>query len=376
MTTDERASRPLDIVHVYKDYYPVLGGIENHVRVLAEAQAQRGHRVTVLVTNTGRQTVSETLNGVQVLKVARLGTLASTPLSFELAPTLRGFRPDLTHLHAPYPLGELAQWLAGRGRTYVVTYHADPTRPLQRAVLRLYGPLLRRILQGAARVIATSPNYAASSSHLRAAAERVAVVPLGVDTARFVPRGAPTGRPPTVLFVGQLRHYKGVDDLLRALAQTASDLRLLVAGEGPRRAAWQALAATLGIGARVSFLGRVDDAALPGLYQSAGIFALPANSRAEAFGTVLLEAMAAGLPCLTTDVGSGTAYVVQHEQTGLVVPPRSPTALAAALTRLAGDAELRARLGAEGRRRAVEVFSQDRMLARIEDVYRAVINRR
>ena len=373
MTSLSRAGRPIHILHVYKDYFPVLGGIENHVRVLAEAQAGQGQQVTVLVTNTSRRAGTEWLNGVHILKAARLGTLASTPLSVDLARTLRGLRPDLTHLHAPYPVGELAQWLAGRGRPYVVTYHADPTRPLQRAVLRLYGPLFRRLLRGAARVIATSPNYAASSPYLRSAGERLAIVPLGVDTERFTPAAERTDRPLTVLFVGALRHYKGVDDLLRALALTAPDARLLVAGEGPRRTDWEALSAALGVSERVTFLGRVDEAALPGLYQSADVFALPANSRAEAFGTVLLEAMASGLPCVTTEVGSGTAYVVQAEQTGLVVAPRDPAGLAAALNRLAREPALRARLGAAGRARAVTLFTQAQMVAQIEGVYRRVL---
>jgi rhamnosyl/mannosyltransferase len=363
----------MHVLHVYKDYYPVLGGIENHVRALAEDQVRRGHTVTVLVTNPQAQTVTEALNGVRVIKVGRLGTVASTPLSPAFPRVLRRLRPDLTHLHAPYPVGEIAQWLAGRGRPYVLTYHADPTRWLQRLVLRLYGPLFRRVLRGAARVLATSPNYAASSPYLRAAAERVTIVPLGVDPERFRPGPARAEQPPTVLFVGQLRHYKGVDDLLRALAQLPPAARLVVAGDGPMRPAWEALSASLGLAERVTFLGLVDDAALPGLYQSADLFVLPATTRAEAFGTVLLEAMAAGLPCVTTDVGSGTAYVVQHGVTGLVTPPRDARALAAALNQLLADPARRARMGAAGRARVLSTFTQDHMLEQVEAIYRAVI---
>jgi rhamnosyl/mannosyltransferase len=362
----------VEILHVYKDYYPVLGGIENHVRVLAEAQARQGHAVTVLVTNRGRRSVTEHLNGVRVIKVGRLGTVASTPLSPGLAGALRGLRPALTHLHAPYPVGELAQWVAGRGRPYVITYHADPTRLVQRAALRLYGPLFKHILRGAARVLATSPNYAATSPYLRAAASRVAVVPLGVDAERFQPGPPLSEQPPTLLFVGQLRHYKGLDDLLRALREVP-EARLVVAGEGPLRAEWEALSASLGLAERVTFRGRVAEAELPGLYQQASLFVLPANTRAEAFGTVLLEAMAAGLPCVTTEVGSGTAYVVQDGVTGLVVAPRSPAALAQALRGLLADPARRARLGAAGRARVLAEFTQARMLERVETIYTSVI---
>ena len=144
----------MKILHVYKDYYPVLGGIENHIRVLAEAQAQRGHQVTVLVTNASRQTSEGTLNGVRVIKAGRLATLASTPLSLALPLALRREHPDIAHLHVPYPLGDLAQAVFGRSRRMVITYHSDVVR--QRTLLRLYAPLLRRTLDRGRSVLRRS----------------------------------------------------------------------------------------------------------------------------------------------------------------------------------------------------------------------------
>ncbi len=357
------------IVHVYKDYSPVLGGIENHIKVLAEAQARRGHTVTVLVTNPKRETVVEDLNGVQVIKAGRIMTIASTPLSLALPRFLRFQQPAITHLHIPYPLGEMSQWLAGGDRTYVVTYHADATRALQKAIMVVYGPFLRRILRGAASVLVTSPTYAASSPYLRGLTQQTRLAPLGVDPDQFTPAPASPPRPPTLLFVGQMRHYKGIDDLLRAMPQTPGDTRLRLAGDGPKRAEWEALSKSLGLDQRVSFLGRTRDEALPALYQSADIFVLPANSRAEAFGTVLLEAMASGLPCITTEVNSGTSYVVENEVTGLVVSPRSPKALAGAIKRLTADPGLRASMGAAGRARVLENFTVDKMIQGVEETY-------
>ncbi len=367
----------MHILHVYKDYFPVLGGIENHVKALAEAQTAAGHQVTVLVCNRGPRAIEEKINGVRVIKVGRVTTLASMPISPGFPRALRSLRPDITHLQAPYPAGEVAQWLAGQGRPYVVSYQADVTRPEQRAIMRVYNPLFRRILRGAGRVLATSPNFAASSPYLRAVAERVCIVPLGIDVARFAPaRAASAARPFTLLFVGALRHYKGVDDLICALPHLSPKTRLLLAGDGPKRVEWETLGAALGLRERVTFLGQVGDDALPGLYHSADMFALPSNSPAESFGTVLVEAMASGLPCVTTEVGSGTSYVVQHNVTGFVVPPRSPEALADALQRLAADAALRARMGAAGRERALREFTLETMVRRVEEVYREVLESR
>jgi glycosyltransferase involved in cell wall biosynthesis len=102
--------------------------------------------------------------------------------------------------------------------------------------------------------------------------------------------------------VGKLRYYKGVDTLLEALTELPG-VYLEVVGEGPMGEEWAALAARLGVADRVHFRGQVPDAELPDWYGRAHIFVLPANARAEAFGTVLLEAMASGLPCITTEVG-------------------------------------------------------------------------
>jgi rhamnosyl/mannosyltransferase len=362
----------MHILHLYKDYYPVLGGIENHVRALAEAQVRRGHTVTVLVTNRGAGTLEETRNGVHVIKAARLATLASTPLSIVLPLKLRALRPDIIHLHAPYPFGEAAWHFFGPRVPSVITYHAEATRWTQRLIMRAYAPLFQRVLERAARLIATSAQYARSSPYLQAWLSKVTIIPLGSDPERFTPAPPTNERPFTILFAGMLRHYKGVDDLLRALKLLTVDARLIVAGEGPMRAAWEALARDYRLGDRVTFAGRVLEDALPALYHSADVFILPALNRAEAFGTVLVEAMLSGLPCLTTEVGSGTSFVVQPGVTGLVVPPRSPVALADALTYLHQHPALRTQMGRAGRERALRDFTEARMIERVEAVYNEV----
>jgi rhamnosyl/mannosyltransferase len=119
----------------------------------------------------------------------------------------------------------------------------------------------------------------------------------------------------------------------------------------------------------VTFVGEVDDDDLPGWYARGDVFVLPSNSRAEAYGLVLLEAMASGLPCVSTELGTGTSWIVQDEVTGLVVPPMDPPAMAAALRRLAADEALRERMGRAGRARVETEFLVDRMVERVQQVY-------
>ncbi len=364
----------LSIVHVYKDYWPVVGGIENHIKDLAEAEAALGHDVTVLVTNPGGQRGRERLNGVQVIRAARLATVASTPLSLALPVLLANLQPDVTHVHFPYPLGEVSQWLLSRKRPYLIGYHSDVVK--QQRILRFYNPLLRRVLAGAGQILVGSDNYVQSSAYLRPFAHKCSIVPYAVDAERFAQAapGWPEDGRFTILFMGRHRYYKGVDDLIQAVAllPAALAVRLLIGGDGPLRGAWEALSVELGLQDKISFVGNLSDDDLPRFYASGDLFVLPANSRAESFGKVLQEAMAAGLPCMTTELGTGTSFVVQDGVTGRVVSPRNPAALAAAIQQLVVNPDLCQELGQQGQKRARTEFSREQMVTKVEMAYTAV----
>ncbi|MFQ5343943.1 MAG: glycosyltransferase [Anaerolineae bacterium] len=364
------------ILHIYKDYYPVVGGIENHVRLLAEAQARSGLDVTVLITNRPARTTITEMGGVRVIRAGRLAHLASTPLSLAFFAQLRRLTADVAHLHFPYPPGELGNLLFRPGRRTVITYHSDVIR--QQGILRLYRPLLRRVLRQADRIIATSPAYIESSPHLREVASRCTVVPLGIDPTPFMQADdrAETIRrrfeaaSRLLLFVGRLRYYKGLEYLLGAMKEI--DGTLLVIGGGPMAGHWQQLARNQGLLERVHFLGEVADDDLPAYYQAADLFVLPASHRSEAFGVVQLEAMAAGTPVVSTALGTGTSFVNQDGVTGFVVPPRNAEALARAVNRLLADSELRRSMGEAGRRRVLEHFTVDRMVDGVIRVYEEI----
>lgn len=358
----------MHILHIYKDYPPVLGGIEGHVRDLAEGLAARGHQVTVLVTSTTcRTSVEQPLPGLSVVRAARLAHVASTPLSLAMMALARTIRADIVHLQFPYPPGDLAAMAAPGAPPLVISYQSDIVR--QQTLLRLYRPLLALTLRRAARIIASSPGYIASSPFLRTHAAKCEVAPIGVDVMRFTPGDRRANTVPRLLFVGRLRYYKGLHVLIEALRQVEG-VELWIAGNGPERARLERQLADAGLNQRVRFLGDVADADLPALYRQADIFVLPSHLRAEAFGIVLVEALASGLPCISTALGTGTDFVNVHEETGLVVPPGDATALAEAIRRLRDDPALRATYGATGVRRAQTLFSRERMLDIVERVYR------
>jgi rhamnosyl/mannosyltransferase len=379
----------MHIIHIYKDYFPVVGGIENHIRQLAEAQAQRGHRVQVLATNLNARRAVEVLNGVQVTKSPRHLNVQSAPISAafprDVARLTAG--ADVAHLHAPYPIGEACNLWFGRSRCTVLTWHSDIVR--QRLLLRFYAPVLRRVIQRADRIIATSEVYARTSPWLGNRLSKCRIVPLGIDFGRFDQEATkaeaqalrrsllgalPAQVHPTLLLlsVGRLRYYKGLDDLIRAMPELPDAVAVIV-GTGPMSAEWQVLAQQLGVGERVIFVGEVSDAELPTYYHAADIYVASANSRAEAFGLSILEAMASHLPVISTEVGTATSWINQDGMTGFVVPARQPQAVAQAIRRL-GDAALRRAMGAAARQRVRAEFTFERMVARIEDVYREALS--
>lgn len=360
------------ILHIYKDYFPVVGGMENHIRLLAEAQAARGHDVTVLVTSLNGTSHIEQINGVRVIYAARLWHFSSAPFSIEMFQRVSQLETDITHLHSPYPYGEMANYFFGHNRATILTYQSDIVR--QRITGPLYTPMLHRVLACVNTIIATSPNYIETSRILSRWKSKCVVVPLGLPPP---PPHSPKKTKTTagggeLLFVGRLRYYKGLNYLLEAMPFLPG-AHLTIVGIGPKEIEWKKLANDLKLGERVSWVGEVSDADLPNYYAGCDVFVLPCSERSEAFGAVQLEAMAAGKPLVSCDVQTGVAWVNQNEITGLVVPPKNPMALAAAITRLLDDAALREGMGEAGRERFEAEFTAEKMVDRLMEVYKRAL---
>jgi glycosyltransferase involved in cell wall biosynthesis len=210
---------------------------------------------------------------------------------------------------------------------------------------------------------------------------RIRVIPNGVDPNRFAGSAdRPTvrrrlGLPedgPLLLTVSNLIHYKGHGTLLEAvplITRTHPTARFVLAGDGPMRAEIERRIATAGVADRVRLLGeRID---IPDLLRAADLLVHPSDE--EGFPNAILEAMAAGRPVVATRVG-GTPELVLDGVTGTLVPPRSPAALAAAVSHLLADSQLADRMGAAGRERAVREFSLARMVERTEALYAEVLH--
>ncbi len=364
---------PLRVLHVGKFYPPYKGGMETHLETLCRLLRSEVD-LRVVVANTDRQRVDEVIDGVSVTRLGTRINLGAAPYTPGLSRFIREAAADIVHLHFPHPTAVLS-YLASRHRgRLVVTYHSDIVR--QRVLGLAFRPILHAALARASSIICTSPAYIASSSVLRAHSARCRVLPFSIETERFANADPDAVRiiraqygDRVVLAVGRLVSYKGFEHLIRAMRDISAHLVLV--GDGPLGSSLEGLARACGVAERVTFLERVND--VNPYYHAADVFALPSVARSEAFGLVQLEAMAAGLPVVNTNLPSGVPYVSPHNVTGLTVAPRDSGALAGAINRLLDDAALRGRLGDAGRLRARQAFGVSAMVRQTLAVYQAAM---
>ncbi len=354
-----------NVMHLLATYE--VGGAEAVALELARAMNGEDLRVGVAALfGTGAMRRRFEQSGVRTLAV-REGPQRDgfeLGLTWRLARILQRERVDVLHCHnrRAHVYGVMAARVARRPAV-VCTLHGFVFRE-PNAAERLAGRfashtvgVCRAVLDQAVRVG-------------RVSRRRSSVIYNGVEPERFAPeRGAGRrGRELALVCVARLAPEKGHDVLLRALAALAGEgrqVRLDIIGDGPERAALEALARQLGVASRVRFLGRRDD--VPKLLGEADAFVLPSLS--EAFPLTVLEAMASGLPVVATAVG-GVPEAVRDGETGLMVAPGEPGELAGALARVLDDGELARSMGRAGRRRVEELFSLEATARRHARLYR------
>ncbi len=369
------------VTQVNKYYSPPhLGGVETVVATLSAGLAAKGVDVAAIVANEAGVTVTDIVDGVSVTRLARAAAIAKTPLALGMPAAIRaaGRGPgasDLIQLNHPYPWGEAA-WLSSGSRVpMVIGYHADITR--QKRLLALYRPILDAVFRRADAIVASSPNIIEGSDVLSRYADKCRVIPYGIEPARYdlTPSvvSAVAGLRqqhdrPTVLFVGRLVYYKGVEVLVRAMAGVDADL--VVMGSGPLESRLREMAVALRPKGRVTFLPSQPLESLVAHYHAADVLCLPSVSRAESFGIVQLEAQVCGTPCVSTDVPTSVPYANLDGVTGITVPAGDVERLADALRLLTGDEGLRARLGRQARERVLAGFTVETMTSAYLGLYR------
>lgn len=365
------------IVHWAKYYPPEWGGTEGITYDLAVGASAAGHEVEV-VAFTRDNAREEEDRGVVVRRAKVALRVDTQPLSYRWARlAVRAARTaDVVHIHAPNLLAAMLLPFVPRRVRIVTHWHTDL---VDKGLLgRLTRPLELLMARRTDVLLATSATYAEASPVLSRFPKTTAVVPLGVADAALAPASPSVpaaiaaflaGRP-MVLAVGRTVPYKGFEYLIRAAAEMRSDAAVVIVGSGPLEEDHKRLVAELGVGERVLMAGRLAPPDLQALFRAATLYAMSSCKRSEAFGIVMLEAMAHGLPIVATRIeGSGVAWVAGEGETGPIVPSADPTALAEAIDALIADPERRAALSSRARDRYERLFTPERMLSTVQALY-------
>lgn len=349
-----------------------IGGAEQHLLALLPALRGRGIDARFLSLDGGldadrfHRALEE--RGVPYRRVP-IGRDASARVAQAVVRAVRAERPDLLHTHMVHAdvYGSIA---AHALRVpFVSTRHND-----DRYLLGPFRHVDRAFMHGVGRIVAISDAVRVFHERAGLPAGKLVTVHYGLDAAPTTPSEvtpAGAGIPEDarlVLAIGRLIEQKDHATLLRAFARL-DDAHLAILGWGPLEEQTRALAAELGVGARVHVLGRIEPR---DWLARADVFAH--TSRWEGFGIVLLEAMLSHLPVVATRV-SAIPEIVVEDETGLLAAAGDDEAIAAALRRLLDDGALRTAMGDAGRERVRAEFSVDRMTKRTISVYEGVLGR-
>lgn len=368
----------MKILQLVKFYHPSEGGMESVVKCLSEGLAQHAD-VTVYSNNHNKtnQTEDFTYNGVRVYKEATPFLFRSQPITFYYKRLAKAIEDhELVHYHYPFPTVEfnlLFLLKKLRGKKLVITWHANVENSRWRSFTKVYGFFTKLLLDRADCVVVTSPQLLEHSSILRDYQDKIEVIPLSFSS-RFTStatRTYPEGRRATLLFVGKLREYKGVNYLIRAIQDL--DVELKIVGQGEEKDSLIQLAEDCGVSDRTHFYEYVTDEELVRIYRSSDLFVLPSVNESEAFGVVQLEAMSTGLPVINTALKSGVPFVSLHGESGLTVEPRNVAALAGAIKEILANKGVYEKFSQQALDRSL-LFSNDVMVSSYSSLYKRLLS--
>jgi glycosyltransferase involved in cell wall biosynthesis len=338
------SKQPPRVLHVGKYLPPVPGGIETYLGDLLRVSMRHGMTVGAIVHEKPgyHKPNPDDFGGARIYSVPTHGQLLYAPVApsfpWRLRQAIRDFKPDILHMHMPNTSVFAALMLPEARRIpWVVHWHADVVVEGLGAVFSLayrgYRYAETAVLRSAARVIVSSEAYLSASQPLTGFRGKCMIVPLALDRARMRRELTaaedhqetdglwPSSGGVKFLAVGRLTRYKGFETLLEALASVNSG-RLILVGDGPLRETLLMKIGKLDLSDRVKILSNVDNSNLFSLYKSADVFCMPSTNRNEAFGLVLLESAAFGLPVIASDIdGSGVSSVVRKLKIGKLVEP-------------------------------------------------------
>lgn len=370
----------MKILHFYKTAFPdSTGGIEQVISQIARGTSRLGASVEVLSLSHHIPPSFLEVDGYMIHRERLNFEIASTGFSWSVIAKFSQLAKsvDIIHYHFPWPFMDVVHFLTRTNKPTVLTYHSDIIR--QANLLKLYRPLKLLFLKSVDHIVATSPNYLATSDVLQFYSHKSSVIPIGLDKSSYpIPSTDLVefwrARLPKkfFLFIGVIRYYKGLHILLEAARYAEFPIVIVGAGE----IEWDLKAEALRLGlSNVHFLGYLPDEDKVALLLLSYAIVFPSHLRSEAFGVSLLEGAMYGKPMISSEIGTGTTFVNDAGETGLVIPPGDPGALRQAMDYLWGSPGQATRMGKNAEARFLKYFTADQMTKSYMSLYSKLIER-
>lgn len=366
------------VLHVYKTYFPdSMGGIEQVLLQLTTGLAAKGVENRILVLSPQADPAVIRRPEADIYRYRITAQLASNPVSWQ---AMRHFGEhldwaDVVHYQFPWPFADLLHLTRKSSKPCIATYQSDIVR--QKRLMRLYRPMMDRFLDAMDVVVATSPDYLGTSSVLSQLARQPDIIPNGLDETSCPPASESLVEhwrselgDGFFLFVGVLRYYKGLQTLVQAAGKVPA--LVVIAGDGPEQDRLREMVEVAAL-ENVRFLGHVTNADKAALLQLSRAFVFPSHLRSEAFGMSLIEASMYARPMISCEIGSGMSYINQNDETGLIVPPEAPDALARAMQQFLDHPDVASRMGHAARQRYEQLFTGSQMAEAYFNVYRRLL---
>jgi len=310
----------MKILQVCPKYYPSIGGIEEYIKNISERLAKE-HEVSVFTCDpTWRLPKQEQINGVMVKRFKSFSPSDAYYISLQLAREFKKVEFDIVHGHSYHAL-PLYFSRKARGKKFIVStyYHGHGHTPIRNIYIKLYKPFGLKILRSARRIITISDYEKELLRRDFAIGEnKLSVVPPGIDLAELGDLGEICKEPKTILYVGRLEGYKGVQHIIQTLPLIDKEFHLEIVGKGPYKANLMTLIDKLGFNGRVKFYQDLPRQELLRMYARAGVFVT--LSQYETFSIVVAEALAARTPCIVANTSALTEWVDNKNCFGINYP--------------------------------------------------------
>lgn len=373
----------MKILNIYRTYFPdPPGGLQEAIRQICLATINEGVDNTVYTLSPDPK--PSELERPEARVIRSRSWLAPASCDIGARESIATFsklakESDVLHYFFPWPFADVLHLTSQSKKPAVLTYISDVVR--QRFLGTIYAPLMWRTLKSMDIIIANCPAYAQSSPILshQSLRDKVRIIPLGIDESSYPTVGDDSiferinvnPNEPYFLFIGVLRYYKGLHTLIQAAKEV--NVKVVIAGSGPEGDTLKKIVDELGV-SNIIFAGQVTDTEKYSLLNNCRALILPSHLRSEAYGMVLVEASMMSKPMISCEIGTGTSFVNQHDETGFVIAPESPIELARAMNTLFDDHDLAITMGDNARKRYENLFSGKALGKAYAAVYKELVH--